>query len=56
MLAEGEVLAVARASAAMAEMLAEEARPEGVAGTAGGCCSGGAARGRKGKGGSSKKK
>ena len=54
--AEVEALTVARASAAMAELLAEDAKPAGAAGSAGGSGGGGAARGRKGKGGSCKKK
>ena len=55
--AEMEVLAAARAAAAMAELLAEEAKPPvgGAAGTAGGSGFGGAARGRKGRGGFGKK-
>ena len=54
--AEVEALAAARADAAMAEPLEEEAKPGGAAGSAGGGGGGGVARGRKGKGGSSKKK
>ena len=50
--AEVEALAAARAAAAMAELLAEEAKPGGAAGSAGG---GMAARGRKGKGRSGKR-
>ena len=53
---EVEALAAARAAAAMAELLAEEAKPGGAAGSAGGSGGGGAARGRKGKGGSGNKK
>ena len=45
----------ARAAAAMAQLLAEEAKLRGVAGSAGGSGGGGAARGRKGRGGSGKK-
>ena len=54
MSAEAEALAAARAEAAMAELLAEEAKPGDAVGSA--CCngSGGAARGRKGKGRSGK--
>ena len=52
---EVEALAVARADAAMAELLAEEGKPGGAAVSAGGGNGGGAARGRKGKGGSGKK-
>ena len=50
------MLAAARAEAAMAELLAEEAKPGGAAGLTGSRGGGGAARGRKGKGGSGKKK
>ena len=53
--AEEEALAAARAVAAMAELLAEEAQPRGAAGSAGGGGCGWPARGRKGKGGSGKK-
>ena len=56
MSAEVEALAAARAEAAMAELLAEEAKPGGAAASAGGGGGGGAARGRKGRGGSDKKK
>ena len=51
-----EALAAARADAAMAELLAEEAKPRGAAGSASGGGGGGGSRGRKGKGGSGKKK
>ena len=51
-----EALAAARADAAMAELLAEEAKPGIAAGSAGGGGGGGAARGRKGRGGSGNKK
>ena len=54
--AEVEALASARAAAAMAELLAEEAKPGGAAGSAGGSGGGGPARGRKGKGGPGKEK
>ena len=63
--AEVEALAVARAAAAMAELLAEELKPGGAAGggggggaagLAGGSGGGGQARGRKGRGGSGKTK
>ena len=53
--AEVEALAAARAAAAMAEPLAEEAKPGGAADSAGGGGGGGAARGRKGKRGSGNK-
>ena len=53
--AEMEALAGARAAAAMAELLAEEAKPRGAAGSAGGSCDGGGARGCKGRDGFGKK-
>ena len=56
MSAEVEVMAAARAATAMAEMLVEEAKPAGAAVSANGCGCGGAARGHKCKGRSSKKK
>ena len=52
--AEVEELAEARAEAAMAELVAEEAKPQGAAGSAGGSGGGGAARGRKGRSGKKK--
>ena len=48
-LAEVEALAAARAAAAMAELLAEEAKQGGASGLACGSGGGGAARGRKGR-------
>ena len=53
--AEVEALAAAREEAAMAELLAE-AKPRGAAGSAGGSSGGAPARGRKGKGGSVKRR
>ena len=54
--AEEEALAATRAAAAMAELLAEDAKAGDMVGLAGGSGCGGEARGRKGKGGSGKKK
>ena len=54
--AEVEALAAARADAAMAELLADEAKLGGAAGSAGGGGGGGPVRGRKGKRGSCEKK